>query len=217
MIDLNIYKLGKYKFEDDKDKAEKNLKKQKIEFEDDARISLDDYRFDEFDESRIYDLLEADELNKFPSYALDDEFDEFGEFRSDDYGHYDKIHRDDEFGEFHSDDKEKEKEKTYRVIDLNVYYELGDLKFEWDEDEAEKNLKKHKIAFEDAARIFLDDYRFDDYDEIHSDDEEKIKTVGFVMNVLAVIYTKRGDRNRIISARRANTKEERDYFGQFEQ
>ena len=66
-------------------------------------------------------------------------------------------------------------------------------------------------------RIFLDDYRFDDCDEFHSDDEDRIKTVGFVMNVLAVIYTERGDRNRIISARRANTKEERDYFEQFEQ
>ena len=191
MIDLNIYrKLGKYKFEDDKDKAEKNLKKHKIEFEDAALISFDDDFPDDYDEFLNYDF----KFDRFLSYDLDDEFDET-----------------------HSDDKEKEKEKTYRVIDLNVYYELGEYKFEWDEDEAEKNLKKHKIAFEDAARIFLDDYRFDDYDEIHSDDEEKIKTVGCVMNVLAVIYTKRGDRNRIISARRANTKEERDYFEQFAQ
>ena len=103
------------------------------------------------------------------------------------------------------------------VIDLNVYYELGDLKFVWDSEKAEKNLKKHRIAFEDAARVFLDDYRFDNYDELHSDFENRIKTVGFVRNVLAVIYTERGEVNRIISARRADKDEEANYFGQFEQ
>ena len=43
----------------------------------------------------------------------------------------------------------------------------------------------------------LGDYKF------HSDFEDRIKTVGFVRNVLAVIYTERNERNRIISARRA--------------
>ena len=100
---------------------------------------------------------------------------------------------------------------------MDVNYELGEYKFVWDSDKAEKNLKKHKIAFEDAARVFLDDYRFDDYDELHSDFEERIKTVGFVRNVLTVIYTERDDRNRIISARRATKREEEKYFGQFKQ
>ena len=100
---------------------------------------------------------------------------------------------------------------------MDVNYELGEYKFVWDSEKAAINLKKHKIAFEDAARIFLDDYRFDDYDEFHSDEEDRIKTVGFVRNVLAVIYTERGDRNRIISARRADREEEAQYFGQFEQ
>ena len=104
-----------------------------------------------------------------------------------------------------------------QVIELNVYYSLGEYDFEWDSEKAEINLKKHKIAFEDAARVFLDDYRFDDYDELHSDFEERIKTVGFVRNVLAVIYTERGENYRIISARRADKEEERDYFGQFKQ
>ena len=103
------------------------------------------------------------------------------------------------------------------MIDLNVYYELGEYKFEWDSEKAEINLKKHKIAFEDAARVFLDDYRFDDYDEIHSDDDDRIKTVGFVRNVLTVIYTERRENYRIISARRATKREEENYFGQFEQ
>ena len=100
---------------------------------------------------------------------------------------------------------------------MDINYELGDLKFVWDSEKAELNLKKHKVAFEDAARVFLDEYRYDDYDENHSNFEDRIKTVGFVMNVLAVIYTERGDRNRIISARRADRKEEAEYFGQFKQ
>ena len=100
---------------------------------------------------------------------------------------------------------------------MDIKYELGEYKFIWDSEKAEINLKKHKIAFEDAARVFLDDYRFDDIDELHSDFEERIKTVGFVRNVLAVIYTERGDINRIISARRATNREEAQYFGQFKQ
>lgn len=105
--------------------------------------------------------------------------------------------------------------QTSDLMDIN--FELGEYKFVWDSEKAEINLKKHKLAFEDAARVFLDDYRFDDYDEFHSDEEDRIKTVGFVRNVLAVIYTERGDRNRIISARRADREEEAQYFGQFEQ
>ena len=98
---------------------------------------------------------------------------------------------------------------------MDVHYELGDLKFVWDSEKAEINLKKHKISFEDGARVFLDDYRFEYFDEIHSDDEERIKIIGFVRNVLTVIYTERKNVNRIISARRANKKERDDYYEQF--
>ena len=96
-------------------------------------------------------------------------------------------------------------------------FEVGDYIVEWDDEKNEKNVRKHGIYFEDAARIFLDEYRYDDFDEIHSNFEDRIKTVGFVMNVLAVIYTERGDRTRIISARRADRDEEAEYFGQFKQ
>ena len=98
---------------------------------------------------------------------------------------------------------------------MDVNYELGDLKFVWDSEKAEKNLKKHKIAFEDAALIFFDENRFDDYDELHSDFEERIKTVGRINGILAVIYTERGEKNRIISARNATKREEAQYYGQF--
>ena len=98
---------------------------------------------------------------------------------------------------------------------MNVTYELDDLKFEWDSEKAEKNFKKHKVLFKVAARVFLDDYRIDDIDELHSDFEDRFKLIGKVDNVLVVIYTERQDRKRIISARLANKKEQEDYYEQF--
>ena len=98
---------------------------------------------------------------------------------------------------------------------MTVHFELGDLKFEWDDVKAEKNWKKHKVSFEDAALVFFDENKIDELDELHSDFEDRYKIVGKVANILTVIYTERGDRNRIISARRADKDEEADYYEQF--
>ena len=93
--------------------------------------------------------------------------------------------------------------------------EVGDYIVEWDDRKAEINWKKHKVRFEDAALVFLDDNRYDDYDELHSDDEDRIKVIGKVGKILVVIYTERTDRLRIISARRAEKDEEEQYYGQY--
>ena len=98
---------------------------------------------------------------------------------------------------------------------MNVTYELGDLKFEWDSEKAKINKKKHGITFETAARVFLDENLIDDFDEVHSNFEERIKVVGMVNKILTVIYTERGDKNRIISARQADKREEVLYYEQF--
>jgi len=47
-----------------------------------------------------------------------------------------------------------------------------ELKFEWDEEKAAINLKKHKVAFEDAIYVFQDDNRIEFYDAEHSDRED---------------------------------------------
>ena len=91
---------------------------------------------------------------------------------------------------------------------MDVNFELGDLKFVWDSDKNKKNFKKHGIYFEDAVRVFLDDNYLDDYDEFHSNDEDRFKIIGKIRNVLVVIYTERNDRKRIISARLAEKFEE---------
>lgn len=98
---------------------------------------------------------------------------------------------------------------------MDVNFELGDLKFIWDKNKAEINLKKHKIKFENAALVFLDENLIEDYDDFNSDDEERFKVIGEVEKILVVIYTEREDRTRIISARFANKKERRKYYEQF--
>ena len=94
-------------------------------------------------------------------------------------------------------------------------FKVEDYVFEWDDEKAEINKRKHKVMFSIAAKVFLDDYRIDDYDEIHSNDEERRKVIGRVGKILVVIYTERGEKIRIISARPANKKEKEDYYGQF--
>ena len=63
--------------------------------------------------------------------------------------------------------------------------------------------------------IFLDDNLIDEYDEKHSDKEDRIKVIGRVGKILVVIYTERGEKYRIISARNATKTEKRQYYGQY--
>ena len=94
-------------------------------------------------------------------------------------------------------------------------YSLNGLNFEWDDEKYQLNVKKHDVTFEMAARIFFDDNAIYYYDELHSDDEDRIKVIGMVENILTVIYTERGEVTRIISARHATKNEKEDYYGQF--
>ena len=71
---------------------------------------------------------------------------------------------------------------------------------------------KHKIDFEDAKNIFLDHNRLEREDK-RGYDETRIQVIGIVNQVvLFVVYTKRNGKNRIISARRANKNEQRQYY-----
>ena len=87
------------------------------------------------------------------------------------------------------------------------------LSFEWDDDKAAANLTKHHVAFEDAALVFCDLQRLDRYDGREDYGEDRFLTIGLVGNVeLAVAYTVRGDTIRLISARKAERHEQRDYW-----
>ena len=98
---------------------------------------------------------------------------------------------------------------------MDVNFNLGDLKFVWDSEKAEINYRKHNVLFEDAALVFFDENRLEDYDDFNSDDEDRFKIIGQVGKILTVIYTEREDKNRIISARTATKKEMEMYYEQF--
>ena len=87
------------------------------------------------------------------------------------------------------------------------------MKFEWDPRKSAANLRKHGVAFSDAVTaLSLDDRAITLLDEAVGDEERYI-TIGTdaLWRVLVVVYTVRGRRVRIISARRANTRERREY------
>ena len=84
--------------------------------------------------------------------------------------------------------------------------------FEWDDEKAAINWKKHKVTFDTAAKVFSDPNRLEEYDLYNSFYEDRWKVTGMVENILVVIYTDREDATRIISARKATTKEREDYY-----
>lgn len=94
-----------------------------------------------------------------------------------------------------------------------VEYQLGERVFEWDSDKAKRNKIKHGVGFKLAARVFEDEERITRRDDEHSKDEEHWQVIGKVENVLFVVYTERGEKTRLISAREASPKEKEWYYG----
>ena len=87
--------------------------------------------------------------------------------------------------------------------------------YEWDSVKENANIQKHGIDFDTAILVFEDDSRIEWYDEEHSGMEERYNTIGMVHDVLFVVYTERGAKTRIISARlatRAERKLYHDYY-----
>ena len=84
--------------------------------------------------------------------------------------------------------------------------------FEWDDAKAALNFDKHRISFEEATFAFDDPDGVEDMDETASYDEHRFKWLGSDgQRLLAVIYTDRNSRKRIISAREADDDEQADY------
>ena len=84
--------------------------------------------------------------------------------------------------------------------------------FEWDSAKAATNLAKHGVHFADAVPVFEDDFALTIRDP-HLGDEERWITIGMDMlgRILVVVYTWRGERIRLISARPTTPREKRQY------
>lgn len=84
--------------------------------------------------------------------------------------------------------------------------------FEWDTDKAANNLQKHGISFELATQVFTDRHASLTYDIEHSIEEDRYSLIGTVGNaiLIQVIFTEQNT-IRIISARKADRKEQKRY------
>jgi uncharacterized protein len=84
--------------------------------------------------------------------------------------------------------------------------------FEWDDAKAKANLRKHKISFRAASRVFDDPLVLIEQDLAEDYGEDRFLATGLIEGLLiTVAYTERDDRVRIISARKASTDEQRAY------
>lgn len=85
--------------------------------------------------------------------------------------------------------------------------------FEWDPAKAKSNLRSHEVAFEEAATVFIDPLAVSYSDPDHSDGEDREITIGYSdkQRLLFVSHCRRGERQRIISARRATRRERRQH------
>ena len=87
------------------------------------------------------------------------------------------------------------------------------MEFDSDPGKAANNLKKNKVSFEEAASVFGDPMAYTFADPDHSFGEERWLMFGLsrVARVLAVVFTHRRGKYRIISARLATRHERKTY------
>ena len=90
------------------------------------------------------------------------------------------------------------------------------MNFEWDEEKNRENQRKHGIPFEYAMLVFEDDFRLEEYDYRHDEEEDRYNIIGRVDEIIFVVCTyKDEDVIRIISARQADKDERRQYEWQW--
>jgi len=93
---------------------------------------------------------------------------------------------------------------------------MAELRFEWDARKNKENAKKHGISFEEAQTAFYDEQAVVFFDPDHSDAEDRFILLGisYKLRVLVVCHCFRESETavRIISARKADKGEQRDYW-----
>lgn len=83
--------------------------------------------------------------------------------------------------------------------------------YEWDQNKKEDNHRKHGLSFDDAAEVF-DGQCLTFEDRRIAYGEERYITMGHLKGRLVVIaHTPRGGNTRIISMRKANSREQKAY------
>jgi uncharacterized DUF497 family protein len=99
-------------------------------------------------------------------------------------------------------------------LPYNYTVVMNDVRFEWDINKAEANIKKHGVTFEEAKSVFFDHYArlIPDPDSLG---EERFIILGQSSNfntlVVCHCYREPDERIRIISARKAEKRERKQY------
>jgi uncharacterized DUF497 family protein len=94
---------------------------------------------------------------------------------------------------------------------MDKTFRFHGIDFEWDEEKYFVNLKKHGVKFEEAAEVFFDpENRLGDA-SVEGEFREFVIGYSFSQRILLVVYVERGVRTRIISARKATSREREKY------
>jgi uncharacterized DUF497 family protein len=86
-------------------------------------------------------------------------------------------------------------------------------RFQWDQERARSNKRKHGVDFADATAVLSDERAITMPDELSAVNEERFLTLGrdSLARILVVVFTRLGPKVRLISARKATAGEGRQY------
>ena len=92
---------------------------------------------------------------------------------------------------------------------------MAELRFEWDARKSRSNKAKHGVSFDEARTAFLDESARVIADPLYSEDEERFVLIGLSVRLRILVvchcYRESAQVIRIISARRADPSEQREY------
>jgi uncharacterized protein len=92
---------------------------------------------------------------------------------------------------------------------------MNEINFQWNELKNRENQRKHGVSFEEARSVFFDAQAVEFYDNEHGEMEDRFLLLGVSskLRILMVCHCLREEGNtiRIISAREATKKEQREY------
>lgn len=86
--------------------------------------------------------------------------------------------------------------------------------FEWDKGNQDKNWNKHRVTQEEAEQVFFDTHKLITEDSLNSTEEKRHRIIGKTKahRLLFVVFTMRGDKVRVISARDLNKRKEAKFY-----
>ena len=91
---------------------------------------------------------------------------------------------------------------------------MGKLRFSWDPRKARSNERKHGVTFDEATTVFLDERALllDDPEAVLDEDRFLLLGLSSFMRLLVVCHcVRQGDTIRLINARKATKREQRQY------